>query len=242
MISIAIVEDDKNELEQLKSCIERYSRETGEEFSVTAFKDGLAFLDGYRHGFDVVFMDINMPYESGIGVAKRLRVIDSEVCLIFVTQMAQYAISAFDVNARDYILKPVIYSAFAFRFERVLAGVRAQARRHRSIIVKSNKGAIKVDVNNIRYIEVIRHTVIYHTVGGDIEAWESLKNAESALGDLVGSRFERCNNCFLVNLEFVDRVEDDTVYVGKDELKMSRARKKAFSAAFTRYVGGGGVI
>lgn len=240
MINIAIVEDDERELGQLESCIADYGKEHDERFSVASFKDGLAFLDGYKHEYDIVFMDINMPYESGLGIAKRLRMVDPDVCLIFVTQMAQYAINAYDVNASDYILKPVIYSAFAFRFEKALSAVRAKALAHRYVLIKSQKGVIKVDVTNIYYIEVIRHTVIYHTADGDIEAWESLKNVENQLGELVGTQFVRCNNCFLVNLQHIQKTENDEVVVGKDRLKISRSRRKEFLNAISVYFGTGG--
>ena len=238
MINIAIVEDNAGELGQLRECIDRYAKEHGETFSVTSFSDGLAFLDKYGHGYDIIFMDINMPYESGLGIAKRLRVIDPDVCLIFVTQMAQYAINAYDVNARDYILKPVVYSAFAFRFEKAIASVRAAVAAHNYIFVKTQKGMVRIDVNDIYYIEVIRHMVIYHMTDRNIESWESLKNVESALGALAGSQFVRCNNCFLVNLRYVDKAEGDTVYIGREQLKMSRARRKEFLNAFTLYLGG----
>lgn len=240
MIRIAIVEDDDNERNQLRRCIDRYAKEHGEEFSIVSFSDGLSFLDNYKPVYDIIFMDINMPYENGISVAKRLRMFDGDVCLIFVTQMAQYAISAYDVSAKDYLLKPILYASFAFRFERTLAAVRSAMAGHRYIVVKTQKGIVRLDAGSIYYIEVIKHTVIYHTTGGTIEAWASLKNVEDSMGDLAGKQFVRCNNCFLVNLQFVERIEDDVVIVGGAELKISRARRRDFLNSFTLYCAEGG--
>lgn len=240
MIRIAIVEDDDGEAARLEKYIARYGKEKGEEFSVKRYKDGLAFLDAYKAEFDIVFMDIMMPHMNGLTAAKRMRLVDANTALVFITNMAQYAINGYEVAASDYILKPILYDAFAFRFAKVLAAAHMRAAGHRFLSVKTQKGLVKLDAGSIYYIEVIRHMVVYHTAGGDVEAWESLKSVESALGDLVDTQFVRCNNCFLVNLQYIDKIEGDIAHVGGAQLKISRARRKEFVNAVTLYLARGG--
>ena len=185
-------------------------------------------------------MDIMMPHMNGLTAAKRMRLVDANTALVFITNMAQYAINGYEVAASDYILKPVLYDAFAFRFAKVLAAAHMRAAGHRFLSVKTQKGLVKLDAGSIYYIEVIRHMVVYHTAGGDVEAWESLKSVESALGDLVDTQFVRCNNCFLVNLQYIDKIEGDIAHVGGAQLKISRARRKEFVNAVTLYLACGG--
>ena len=233
MIRIAVVEDLEDEAQQLTKCIEQYGREKNELFAVERFSDGLAFIEGYEPRYDIIFMDINMPLMSGLSAAKRLRIVDPGVCLIFVTQMAQYALNGYEVGASDYILKPVTYGSFALRFDKAVAS--AKSNQHHAILLKTQSGLSRIDTGSICYVEVDKHLVVYHTVNGDLESWESLKSVEEKLGPLTGSRFVRCNNCFLVNLHYVNRIDGDILWVGDSRLKISRARKRSFLNALTAF-------
>lgn len=238
MLHIAIVEDQDNEAKQLTDCIQRYGQEKNETFTLERFTDGLAFLNGYEPVYDIVFMDINMPRMDGINASKRIRLVDPDVCLVFVTQMAQYALNGYEVGAQDYLLKPVTYGFFAPRFERAVAV--AKNSHHQVILLKTQSGLYRIDTNKICYVEVIRHQVVYHTVNGNLESWEPLKSVEEKLGVLAGTRFVRCNNCFLVNLHYVNKIEGDSLWVGDDQLKISRAKRKEFINALTVFFETGG--
>lgn len=112
MISVAIVEDEAEQAGILLSYLERYGQEYGVGFQATHFSGSLAFLNDVRTIFDIVFMDIEMPYKNGMEAAAEMRQINTESCLIFVTNMAQYAIKGYEVDAMDFVLKPVNYFAF----------------------------------------------------------------------------------------------------------------------------------
>lgn len=101
MYRIAIVEDDQNAAEVLRSYLQRYEEENGEQFSVSSFANGLLFLKEQESGFDIVFMDIEMPALDGMETAKLLRRVNDISCLIFVTNMASYAIKGYEVDAID---------------------------------------------------------------------------------------------------------------------------------------------
>lgn len=87
---------------------------------VTTFGDGLDFLEGYRPVYDIVLLDIELPYMDGLEVARRLRELDPVVLIVFITNMAQYAIRGYEVDALDYMVKPVTYFEFALKMKKAL--------------------------------------------------------------------------------------------------------------------------
>ena len=106
MIRVAIVEDEAAVREQLAGYVQRCTRQYGTLFEVTMFTDGLEILEEYRPVYDIIFLDVEMPQLDGMETARRIRAMDSEVQLIFITNMAQYAIKGYAVGALDYVLKP----------------------------------------------------------------------------------------------------------------------------------------
>ena len=112
MIRVAIVEDDAEVQGVLQEYVRRYTRQYGTEFEVTLFADGVDILDDYRAVYDIIFLDVEMKHLDGMTTAERIRQMDAEVILIFITNMAQYAIRGYSVGALDYVLKPVPYFAF----------------------------------------------------------------------------------------------------------------------------------
>ena len=112
MIRAAIVDDDKQAIEEIASYIKRFCGETGCEITCTGFSDAIGFLER-SHSFDVVFLDIEMPFLNGMSAAEKLRETNDGIALIFVTNTAKYAVRGYSVNAVDYLLKPVSYPRFS---------------------------------------------------------------------------------------------------------------------------------
>ena len=127
MAKIAVVEDNDAMRAQLCGFIAQYAQESGHQLDVTAFSDGAQLVEPYRPGFDIIFLDIEMPTLGGMPTAERIRRQDPDVVLVFVTNMAQYAIRGYEVDALDFVLKPVSYYQFSTKLERALQ--RIQRRR-----------------------------------------------------------------------------------------------------------------
>lgn len=120
MIKIAIVEDDEKDAEILRSYIDRFGAEHAEQFVIERFNDGMQFISAYSATFDIVFMDIEVPVFDGISTARKLRELDNDVCLIFVSNLAIYALVGYEVDAMDYMVKPVKYFNFALKMEKAV--------------------------------------------------------------------------------------------------------------------------
>ena len=231
MAKIAVVEDNDAMREQLCGFIAQYARESGRQLDVTAFADGAEIVDPYRPGFDIIFLDIEMPTLGGMPTAERIRQVDPDVVLVFVTNMAQYAIKGYEVDALDYVLKPVSYFAFSQRMQRALERMKHRTRKF--ISVPFQGGMRKLDISQIRYIEVVNHSLIYHLDGETLEAKGVLSELEDALTEY---HFFRCNKCYLVNLEHVNGVNENCADVDGDQIQVSRPKKKAFLDALNNYI------
>ena len=120
MAKIAVVEDNAAVRQELCGFIAQYAQESGQLLEVTPFADGSQIVEPYRPGFDIIFLDIEMPTLGGMPTAERIRLLDPDVVLIFVTNMAQYAIRGYEVDALDFVLKPVSYYQFSTKLDRAL--------------------------------------------------------------------------------------------------------------------------
>ena len=235
MIRIAMVEDEAAVREQLMGYVQRYTRQYGTEFSVTEFADGVDILENYRPVYDIVFLDVEMKHLDGMETARRIRALDADVVLIFITNMAQYAIRGYSVGALDYVLKPVPYFAFSEQLKKAEKNLARRASHYLMVPVES--GLRRLDSSRLYYLESEGHRVHYYTEDGDFSAPGTLKAVEEKL---AGRPFARCNSGYLVNLAYVSSVQMNTVQVGPHQLQVSRPRRKAFLEALADYIGGDG--
>ena len=234
MIRIAIVEDEAAVQAQLLEYVERYKRQYGTAMEVKTFADGMELLDDYRPVYDLILLDVEMKHLDGMETAQRVRALDADVMIIFITNMAQYAIKGYAVGALDYVLKPVTYEQLCIRLSRAIQ--RVQRRRGGQIVLQLAGGGMQVlNTSEIYYLETRSRMLYYHTAKGEFAVRASLASAEKQLAEY---HFARCNQCYLVNLEFVKAVDGDFVQVGEDRLEISRRQKAAFLTAVASYLGG----
>ena len=236
MIRIALVEDEAEVRAQLQGYVQRHTRQYGTEFAVTEFADGMELLDDYRPVYDILFLDVEMKHLDGMETAQRIRALDSDVMIVFITNMAQYAIKGYAVGALDYVLKPVPYFAFSQQLQKAEEQLRRRTRHYLAVPVEG--GLRRLDTSRIYYIESEGHRVRFYTEEGDFAAPGALKALEEKLADRP---FARCNSGYLVNLAQVQAVQQNTVQVGPYELQVSRPKRKSFLAALTDYIGGDGL-
>lgn len=231
MIKIAIVEDEEKQSLLLQSYLKRYEREHGFAFGVKTFSNAVSFLENYSADYDAVFMDIKMPYMSGMDAAHKLRETDKNVALIFVTSLMQYAISGYEVEALDYVVKPVTYGDFSLKMARLMKKLSEREKNY--IIIPTATGKVRILPDDIKYMESRGHHVIYHTANGDYTRYSSLTAAEK---ELRGQHFFRCNSCYVINLAYVKGIKGYTVTVGENELQISQPRKKALMGAWKEFI------
>ncbi len=233
MIRIAIAEDDPQCFAQMEQYIGSFSQETGRAFQITHFDNGEDLVERYKPDYDLILMDVEMPFMDGMTAAGYVRELDPEVVIVFVTNLAQYAIQGYAVNALDYILKPVSYFSFSQRLKRALQYVRRKGTDYITVAVKG--GAVKLEVDGIYYAERLGRQLMLHTRTGIHASTATLQQLEEAL---EGRGFVRCNKGYLVNLEHVDGIQDGCAMVKGDKLLISRGRRGPFLEALADCVGG----
>lgn len=235
MIRVGIAEDDAGSVELLREHLDRYADEHGETFHVTTWSDGAALVDAYRGDVDVLLLDVEMPGLDGFSAAGRIRTVDRDVVIVFITNMAQHAIRGYEVEALSYLLKPVPYFAFSQQLRRSVGRVRARAAVDHLTLTTQGE-VVRVDLAQVVYVESVKHRLVVHTLDGRYPLVGALKNMEA---DLAGKGFFRSNSCYLVNLRHVQAVRQSScLLTGGHELVVSRPRKKAFLAALTDHLGG----
>ena len=236
MIKIAIVEDEVLYAQQLQDFLHQYEKENGELFDITVYTDGDQIVHKYQSQYDLILMDVEMKFMDGMSAAEEIRKMDTEVVIIFITNMAQYAIRGYAVDALDYVLKPVPYFAFSQQLQKAVEKVSRHARHYLAVPVEG--GLRRLDTVQIYYLESEGHRVHFYTEDGEFTAPGALKTFEEKLADCP---FARCNSGYLVNLAQVRGVQQGVVEVGPYELQVSRPKRKSFLAALADHIGGEGV-
>lgn len=232
MLRVAIVEDEAECREVLRDMISRYAEEQQKQIRVQEFSDGSELVDNYKPDYDILLLDIEMPHLDGMKAAEKIRETDQDVVIVFITNMAQYAIKGYEVNALDFIIKPVNYSTFSMRFTRAIG--RVKNREGRRVCLYLPDGPKWIDSREIYYIDIQNRMLHYHTPEGVYSVRGTLKDVQEQLEDW---NFVKCNQCYLVNLKFVSEIKKNFVVVAGTELEISRRNRNAFLAAVTDYLG-----
>ncbi|AVR44689.1 DNA-binding response regulator [Christiangramia fulva] len=180
---------------------------------------------------DLIFLDIQMPDLTGIQLSK---LISGDVKVIFTTAYAQFAVEGFELNATDYLLKPISFSRFLEAVEKVKK-LKAENRHNSNeneasenfFFVKTdgkNKFQ-KVDFSEILYLESIRNYVVIHTKHEQIVTYNTLKHFEE---NLPSEKFIKTHKSYIVSIAKVSKTDTSEVWVGDDSLPLGDTYRHTF--------------
>lgn len=232
LVNVAIVEDSQDDSNKLNDFLRLYENENGIQFKISKFYDAFSFLEQYTPTFDIIFMDIELGKENGIEISRKMREKDQDVLLIFETNIAKFALKGYEVEAMDYMLKPITYPMLCLRLNKAIEYLK-KTMVGGEINIELPNGLRRILVSKLMYIEAQKHNLIFHTTSGNIEARGSIKNVEK---DLPKGKFAKCNNGTIVNLSMIQGVVKNECLIGGDSLQIARTRKKAFQDAFMDYL------
>lgn len=234
MYRILIVEDSPEAERTLHSHIDRYAAEKGVDLHVTWQQSAFEVAGGDAR-FDLIFLDIELPGIDGMEAAGLMREFDPDTPIIFVTNLAQYAVKGYEVDALDFVVKPVTYQDFRMKMDKALRAI--DRRGTRSISIPLDGGFKVVPVGDVVYVDVTNHDLAYHLA--DASTLVARGTLSGLAADLASASFVRVSNSCLVNMAHIAQVKGTDIHLSNgDVVWFSRSRKKPAMETIARYLGG----
>lgn len=229
MLQIAIVDDEKNIISEITQKLKQYFYEKSILYTVHPFENGQDFL-AHDPVFDMIFLDIQMDGMSGMDVAKTLRQSGVKSLIIFITVLHEYVYDAFEVEASDYLLKPLNDLRFSRTMDRICKNLQNIDHKCLSLTSKGNTCRL-LRLKDIYYCEAINHRMEIHMNGLVHECTLKMKE----LSEQLDSRFFLCHRSYFVNLDFVVGYADgQAILTNGEQIPVSRLRGQEFSKAVLR--------
>lgn len=231
MISVAICDDEKYMSDQIEKSVSDFFHGKNMEVVVSQFPCGEELLR-YDKPIDLLFLDVQMKETDGMTVARKLRKRGFRGFLIFVTVLKEMVFQSFEVQAFDYLVKPIEQRQFDKTMERLLESM--QNAGEANLLVRRGYESHIIVLDDIVYCEIIDRKVYLHLISSKIiDYYERIENLESRLDD----RFFRCHRSFLINLQYLKSYQDQTAYMEDGtRIPVSRLRSKEFSGVILRYM------
>lgn len=230
---IAVVDDSMEDAQRIVTYLEQFQAEHNQIFQTKVFYASFDFLEEYHGEYDVIFLDIEMPGSNGLEAAREIRSKDQAVGIIFITSLAQYAIDGYEVQAIDFMVKPVGYYNFFMKLEKAFRFI--ERHKEQEILINNKDGIFRITVSDILYIEKDRDYLKFYNKLECIQTRGSIKEIKTKLGSLP---FSECNSGCLINLNYVKRVGKDSVILTSGlELPISRRMKKQLAQDYINFMG-----
>ena len=231
MIRIAICDDETHMADHIKTMAFNFFRKKNREISLRIFLSGEELLN-YDGQIDILFLDIQMKGMDGMETARRLRAEKFQGFLIFITVLKERVFQSFEVQAYDYLVKPVEEKQFEKTMERLLVSMRS-AGEESLFVQRGHEGRI-IQKGEIVFCEIIDRKIYLNLDSGEVlDYYERIENLETKLDD----RFFRCHRSYLINLKHLKGYKNGTAYMDNGrEVPVSRLRSKEFSSVILQYM------
>ena len=215
MIKIAFCDDDMEVLHQMNELLDRYRVERNEDITYAAFQSPFELLTEIEKGIrpDILFLDVVMPGQNGMDVAKEIRQYDTNMKIIFLTSSPEFAVESYSVGAYFYQLKPIWEESFFRLMDSVLS--ECEKKKKNSLILRSKDGITRVNLQQLEYCEVLGRKLLFHLENGAV--LESAGSLDDLAGQLMQySNFFRPHRSFLVNMEYIQNISSRSIKMVND--------------------------
>ena len=230
-INVAIIEDEEKERVVTKEMLDRFFKENDIHYEIFSFSCANQFLQSDFNVFNLLLLDIILPGDNGVSVAKHVREKGWSYPLMFITKTVQFALDGYKVDALDYLLKPLVYEDFRLKLLKAVKIIDNHSDKE--IVIHTVSGLITIKESEIYYIEVNKHYLTFHTNKGVY----TTRGSMNSFSQKVSNRFANSSNSFLVNLDKVELIKQSEVVVNKESLPLSRTCKKEFLRCFQNRMG-----
>lgn len=231
MIRIISVEDDAWQQAQLCSYLMRYGASHGVEIKTECYPNGASFLAAYHGQAEIIFLDIQMQGLSGYEVAEQLRANGDPTMLVFITNLIQYAVKGYRVEAAEFLVKPLNEYDFNATMTRLIK--RLTYRHGPTLTIQADGRLLRLPMREIAYIEVRDRRLIYHVADYEYATWEAIRTVEAKLSK---EDFIRCHGSFLVQLGWIQSCDDELILRDGTKIPISRAKKAEVKKQLLAYL------
>ena len=236
MLKIAFCDDDLSVLNEISVLLDKYRVDRNKEITYAAFQSPLELLAEIEKGMrlDVLFLDVIMPGENGIDVAKEIRQYDNNVKIIFLTSSSEYAVQSYTVGAYFYQLKPIWEESFYRLLDSVIS--ECDKEQNCSLIMRCKNGITRIELDKLRYCEVIGHTLMFHLDNDKV--YERVGSLDELWGQLVQYEyFMRPHRSYLVNMEYIQNISYRAVVLTDlTEIPLPRGKYSEIKNTYLKYV------
>lgn len=236
-MKIAVCDDNIHDLSTMVSLLNDY-KDLQKDYLIieyTAFHSAVDLIAAMERGqqYEVVLLDILMPFMTGMDAAKEIRQFNQEVKIIFMTSSPEFAVESYSVSAYYYALKPIWKEKLYLILDRIIS--EFENRKGSSLLIKSKHGLSRIYIHRLEYAEVIGRNILYHIIDGSvIETVGTMSDLEKEL--LPNQSFIKPHRSYIINLAYV-------ITLGQREIKMlsqslvpmAKANNGAVKAAYIAY-------
>lgn len=231
-MKIAVCDDGKIDIEIISEFMKLYFSDKSYTPDIAIYSSGDALISDFGEGksYDAVFLDIYMESITGMEAAKSLRESGYTGALIFITATEEYALGGYEVEAAGYIVKPYSYDSLCSVMDRVTEKLNRDAYS-----IRRRGGIIRVQLNDIMYVESSNSKCMLHTVGGEMyNIYKRLDEIEEELSD---RRFLRCHQSYIVNMNYIESADEQFVLTNGDIVYIRNRDIRAIKKKYLEYIG-----
>lgn len=232
MLEIAICDDEPVMRKEISGYLREYMAKRPDiPYRISGFESGKRLLESGQE-FDLIFLDIQMEQPDGMEKARRLRLRGSRGLLVFVTVLKECVFDAFEVEACDYLVKPLDVERFRRTMDRLFLSMRSKPEE-RILVQRGNQSQV-ILLSEIVYCEVQGRKIYIHQKNGRvIDYYDRMENLKCH----VDGRFFQCHRSYLVNLDYVRGCAEGQVLLPQGEkIPVSRLRERELTQTLLKHM------
>lgn len=231
-MKIAICDDNRAYVDELERIIKAIIRNEVSSFEIDLYYDSQKIYENDT-GYDIAFLDIEMPGYTGIDIAKKLKSLNPHIIIFIITSYNKYLDDAMDLNVFRYIQKPIDPMRVKIGLEKAFKCIDNNVI---TFYLKKGKTSKSLVSNDIVYIETVGRSTKVVTIDNE---YISDNKMDFWRTKLVASFFFRVHKSFIVNMNYItDYQRDSVVLVKRYQVPVSYRKQAEFRKAFLSYIGG----
>lgn len=205
MLKIAVCDDNIADLSNMVSILNEYKTLKWDKriITYTAFQSAVDLIAAMEIGqqYELVVLDILMPFITGMDAAKEIRKFNKDIKIIFCTSSTEFAVESYSVGAYYYAIKPLCKEKLFILLDKLISEIEID--NDKSFLIKSKTGLTRIYISRLEFAEVISRTVLYHlTDGSVIEAVGSMSVLENEI--ITNPFFIKPHRSYIVNMNYID--------------------------------------